>query len=109
MVYKRENGHIIAPQPLARTVDTWQDGATFMTKSCPTICMMRHKIGFMRPDGSVSPLNHPLLVLNASVLLLFLICLKSGQSLHCVISLFHILVGAAGCLVMTFLLEACYE
>lgn len=66
MVYKWENGHIVAPQPLSRSVDTWQDGATFTAESCPTICTMRRKMGFMGPDGSVSPLNHPLLVLNAS-------------------------------------------
>lgn len=63
MVYKRENSHVVAPQLLARTVDTWQDGATFMTNSCPAICMMRHKPGFMGPDGGASLLNHSLLVL----------------------------------------------
>lgn len=62
MVFKRENIHIVAPQP-ARAVDTWQDGSTFMTNSCPAIWMMRHKKGFMRPDGMFSPLNHPLLAL----------------------------------------------
>lgn len=60
MVFKRENIHIVAALPPGRTVDTWQDGCAFMTNSCPAIWMMRHKTGFMRPDGMFSPLNHPL-------------------------------------------------
>lgn len=84
MVFKRGNIHIVSPQPLARTVDTWQDGSTFMTNSCPAICMMRHKTGFMRPDGMFFALKSSTFGANVPAVVFILLLVVLHGLLHVV-------------------------